>query len=64
MTTISKTVINMPKHTLPQIPIPKENIDAAVTIPLHHMGLSHNSSEPDAAIKIAYKEEWTGGFRL
>lgn len=23
-----------------------------VTIPLHHMGLSHNSSKPDAAIKI------------
>jgi hypothetical protein len=46
----------MPNHTLPQIPVPKDKIDAAFSIPL---GFSHNGSQP-GVINVAYKEEWVG----
>lgn len=53
------TIINLPNKTLPEIPVPKDKIDAAVSIPLK-MGLVHNGSQPDGMINIAYKEEWVG----
>lgn len=56
--TTTTTTINMPNHTLPQIPVPKDKIDAAVSIPL---GFSHNGSQP-GVINIAYKEEWVGEY--
>lgn len=54
------TTINMPSKTLPAIPVPKDKIDAAVSIPLK-MGFAHNGTQPDGMINIAYKEEWVGG---
>jgi hypothetical protein len=51
------TTINMPNKTLPEIPVPKDKIDAAVSIPIK-MGL--HKGEPDGMINIAYKEEWIG----
>jgi hypothetical protein len=51
------TTINMPNKTLPEIPVPKDKIDAAVSIPIK-MGL--HKGEPDGMINIAYKEEWVG----
>lgn len=53
------TIINMPNKILPDIPVPKDKIDAAVSIPIK-MGLIRNGSQPDGVINIAYKEEWSG----
>lgn len=58
--TVTNTIINMPNKTLPDIPVPKDKIDAAISIPLK-MGLIKNSTHPDGMINIAYKEEWEGG---
>lgn len=58
----TNTIINMPNKTLPDIPVPKDKIDAAISIPLK-LGMVKNGSQPDGVINVAYKEEWTGVWK-
>lgn len=59
-TNATSVTINMPNNTLPTLPTPKGKIDTAINLPLK-FGLVKNSSDPDATVKLIYREEWVNG---